>query len=293
MDGITFLRKLMRHHPMPVLIVSSLTPEGGVMAVEAMAAGAVDVICKPGRGRAVADLSEELIPKTKAAARVRFLRSRRKKPVRRARRRVSGALPETTNKVVAIGASTGGTQAIEDMLTQFPPGGPGCVIVQHMPEHFTAAFARRLNEICDMDIREARESDSVIPGVALIAPGNRHMVFRRSGARYYVHMCDGPTVCRQRPSVEVLFKSVAKYAGPNAVGVILSGMGRDGVQGLLEMKEAGAHTIAQDEKTCVVYGMPSEAVQLGAVEEVLPLPKIASRVLQVCAEAKRAGAMVG
>jgi two-component system chemotaxis response regulator CheB len=185
----------------------------------------------------------------------------------------------TTNKVIAIGASTGGTQAIEAVITRFPRNAPGTVIVQHMPEHFTASFAERLNGLCDIEVREARDGDSVIPGLALIAPGNYHMLLRRSGARYYVEVRTGPLVCRQRPSVEVLFKSVAKYAGSNAIGAILTGMGADGADGLVEMRKAGAHTIAQDEKTSVVYGMPKEATVRGGACEVAPLDRVAEALL--------------
>jgi two-component system chemotaxis response regulator CheB len=188
-------------------------------------------------------------------------------------------MTSTTNKVIAIGASTGGTQAIQEVITRFPANAPGTVIVQHMPEHFTKSFADRLNDLCAIEVREAGNNDSVIPGVALIAPGNYHMLLRRSGARYYVEIKSGPQVCRQRPSVEVLFKSVAKYAGANAVGAILTGMGSDGAAGLLEMRNAGAYTVAQDEKTSVVYGMPKEAARCGGACDVLPLDQVVGALL--------------
>jgi len=279
MDGITFLKKLMHYHPVPVIIVSSLTKKGGALALEAMESGAVDVMCKPGSAYSVSDMSVALSDKIRAAASAR-IRPASPRPVSAEPRRVaSSALTRTTNKIVAIGASTGGTQAIEEVITAFPRNAPGTVIVQHMPEHFTASFAERLNSICEIEVREARQNDSVIPGVALIAPGNYHMLLRRSGARYYVEVRTGPLVCRQRPSVEVLFKSVAKYAGSNAIGVILTGMGADGADGLVEMKAAGACTIAQDEKSSVVFGMPKEAIARGGASEVLPLDKIAGAVI--------------
>ncbi|HVM60239.1 MAG TPA: chemotaxis response regulator protein-glutamate methylesterase [Verrucomicrobiae bacterium] len=279
MDGIAFLRKLMRFYPLPVIIVSSLTPKGGALAVEAMEAGAIEVMCKPGAAYTVGDMTTALADKIRAAstAKHRLKKGSIEEPVAKPDRL---ALTQTTNKIIAIGASTGGTQAIERVITRFPGNAPGTVIVQHMPEHFTASFAERLNGICDIEVREAKDNDSVIPGVALIAPGNYHMLLRRSGARYYVEVKSGPAVCRQRPSVEVLFMSVAKYAGKNAVGAILTGMGADGAKGLLEMRQAGAHTIAQDETSSVVYGMPREAVECGAACEILPLDRIAESLLQ-------------
>jgi len=286
MDGITFLRKLMRHHPLPVIVVSSLTPEGSKLALEALDLGALEVMCKPGAAYTVGDMAVELIDKVKAAARVDMKkraslvsRDDDGKPPKRL------AMTRTTNKVVAIGASTGGTQALQKVLTALPPNAPGIVVVQHMPEHFTRAFADRLNDLCVVDVKEGENGDSVVPGKALIAPGNRHMLLKRSGARYYVQVKDGPLVCRQRPSVEVLFNSTAKYAGANAVGVIMTGMGSDGATGLLQMKEAGAATIAQDEASCVVFGMPKEAVRCGAVEHTVPLGSIAQKILS-CAQDK-------
>ncbi len=279
MDGITFLRKLMKHYPLPVIIVSSLTRKGGALALEAIDAGAVEVICKPGEAYSVGDMSVQLAEKIRAAARARV--EKRTAPVKlgspgMVQTRLS--LAESTNKVIAIGASTGGTEALKVVLSQFPPTIPGIMVVQHMPAKFTASFAERLDEICQIRVKEAEDGDSVVPGTALIAPGNYHMVMRRSGARYYVQIKNGPLVCHQRPAVDVLFNSVAAYGGANAVGVILTGMGRDGAQGMLRMKEAGARNIAQDEKSCVVFGMPKEAIEAGGVDEVVPLEQIPSRV---------------
>ncbi len=280
MDGITFLKKLMTYYPLPVIIVSSLTPQGSKMALEAVEAGAVEVMCKPGSSFSVADMSIMLIDKIKAAAFANVKKIQETIASSATRKTTRLSLTQTTDKIIAIGASTGGTQAIQEVITRFPANAPGTVIVQHMPEHFTKSFADRLNTLCEIEVREAQNNDSVVPGVALIAPGNYHMILRRSGARYYVEVKTGPLVCRQRPSVDVLFKSVAKYAGANAVGALLTGMGADGAEGLLEMKNSGAHTIAQDEKSCVVFGMPAEAIKRGAASEVLPLDKIAESLLK-------------
>lgn len=277
MDGITFLRKVMQHFPIPTIIVSSLTPAGGEMAMEALSAGAVDVVCKPGAAYTVGDVSAILVDQIRAAARVDS--SHLKRVSAPQRKTTSLAMTKTTNKIVAIGASTGGTVAIEEVLTEMPRNAPGIVIVQHMPEMFTRSFAERLNKICSIEVKEAVMSDPVVAGCALIAPGNHHMIVRRSGARYHVEIKDGPSVFHQRPSVEVMFNSVAKYVGPNAVGVILTGMGADGAKGLLAMREAGAKTVAQDERSSVVWGMPGEAVKCGAALKVLPLRKIASEIL--------------
>lgn len=276
MDGITFLRRLMCYHPMPVIVVSSLTPSGSELAHEALEAGAIDVIGKPGPSYSVGDLALQLAERIRASRDVR-LDNRARIPV--ARPRLS--MTRTTNKVIAIGASIGGTQAIREVLCTLPADAPGIVIAQHMPEHFTATFARRLREICPLDVREARTGDTVTPGRVLIAPGNRHMVLRRDGASYYVDVRSGPLVSGHRPSIDVLFKSVSRYAGRNAVGVILTGMGRDGASGLAAMHEAGAATVAQDEHSSVVYGMAKEAVGLGAVGAVVPLQEIADRVLRL------------
>lgn len=280
MDGITFLKKLMHYKPMPVIIVSSLTEAGGALALEALDSGAVDVMCKPGSAYSVGEISTLLADKIRAAARVRLtdikaIQTRRQPSIVK-----RTAMTSTTNKVLAIGASTGGTQAIQAVITRFPADAPGTVIVQHMPANFTKSFADRLNTLCQIEVREAKHGDSVIPGVALLAPGNFHMLLRRSGARYYVEVRDGPMVCRQRPAVDVLFKSVAKSCGGNAVGALLTGMGADGAVGMVEMKNAGAHTIAQDEASSVVFGMPREAIKLGGASEVLPLESIAQGLLR-------------
>jgi two-component system, chemotaxis family, protein-glutamate methylesterase/glutaminase len=284
MDGLTFLRKLMKYFPLPVIIVSSLTRQGGALALEAMDIGAVEVISKPGEAYSVGDMSIQLAEKIRAAARVDVARRDRTTAERRQVEQVLGprrSLAQTTNKIVAIGASTGGTEAIKAVLTRFSPAVPGILIVQHMPANFTTSFAKRLDSICQIRVKEAEDGDTVLPGTALLAPGNFHMVMRRSGARYYVNVKTGPLVCHQRPAVDVLFNSVAAYGGSNAVGVILTGMGRDGAQGLLKMKEAGAGTIAQDEKSCVVFGMPREAIKIGAAERVLPLDEISQAVLEM------------
>lgn len=277
MDGVTFLRKLMHHFPLPVIVVSSLTPQGGELALEALAAGAVEVMCKPGAAYTVGDMSVQLVDKIKAAARAGVRRPAIPSPVGRSAPRL--AMTRTTNKVVAIGASTGGTQALQDILTALPANAPGIMIVQHMPEHFTRSFAERLDSLCEMEVKEAANGDSVAPGKVLVAPGNFHMLLRRSGAMYHAEVKEGPLVCRHRPSVDVLFRSVARYAGANAVGVILTGMGADGAEGLGEMRRAGAHTIAQDEASCVVFGMPREAIRLGAAATVEPLEAIPGALL--------------
>jgi two-component system, chemotaxis family, protein-glutamate methylesterase/glutaminase len=280
MDGLTFLAKIMEHRPTAVIIVSSLTPRGSDIALEALRLGAVDVMCKPGAAYTVGDLGAELIERVRAAARVNM---RTHSPANRIMVRPTPptALLRTTNQVLAIGASTGGTVAIEDLLLEMPATSPGTVIVQHMPEHFTQSFAQRLDGICAMNVREARSGDSVVTGVALIAPGGKHMLLKRDGARYCVEVRDGPPVNRHRPSVDVLFRSVATTAGRNAIGVILTGMGADGARGMLEMKQAGARTLAQDAESCVVFGMPKVAVELGGVDEVMPLRRIAGRLCEL------------
>lgn len=277
MDGITFLRKLMRHYPMPVIVVSSLTPAGGDLAMQALEAGAVDVMCKAGSSLGVNDMAYELCQKIKAAAKVvvhartETSRARQAAPVL--------ALARATHKVVAIGASTGGTEALVRVLTAMPPNAPGIVIVQHMPEHFTRSFAERLDRLCQIRVKEAENGDSVVPGKALLAPGNYHMLLRRSGANFVVDVKTGPLVNRHRPSVNVLFKSVARCAGRNAIGVILTGMGSDGAEGMKAMHDAGAQTIAQDESSCVVFGMPKEAIKCEAVDRIIHLERIAEGVL--------------
>jgi len=280
MDGLTFLKKLMKYYPLPVIIVSSLTPRGSKLALEAMENGAVEVISKPGGSYSVGDMSDLLVEKIRVASTANISRrnayqtdSDKPEPIR--------ALSETTHKVIALGASTGGTEALKEVLTRMPPNSPGIVVVQHMPSNFTTAFAERLNGLCKLTVMEAKDNDSVTPGKALIAPGNYHMLLRRSGARYYVEVKDGPRIHHQRPSVDILFKSTAKYAGANSVGVILTGMGVDGAEGLLEMKQAGAKTIAQDEKSCVVFGMPKEAIRLGAADKVVPLGHVTQEILRM------------
>lgn len=280
MDGLSFLKKLMKHFPLPVIIVSSLTPAGGELAVEAMNAGAVDVMCKPGSSFSVNDMSEALIQKIRAASRAEVSKTGVKLGAEAQRPQVHITQTRMTETVIAIGASTGGTQAIQELLTHMPGNSPGILIVQHMPEQFTASLASRLNQLCSLEVREAKNNDSITPGVALIAPGNYHMLLRRSGARFYVQIRSGPLVCGHRPSVEVLFKSVSQAAGRNAIGVILTGMGRDGAAGLLEMRNQNARTIAQDEKSCVVFGMPKEAISLGAAETVLPLNRIPYKIIE-------------
>ncbi|MGD0487203.1 MAG: chemotaxis response regulator protein-glutamate methylesterase [Syntrophorhabdales bacterium] len=288
MDGITFLQKLMSQHPLPVVMCSSLTENGSETTFKALEYGAVDIIQKPKLG--VKQFLEEskiiICDAVKAASRVPMRKTVKPLHVQPKLtadavipKQVSMAMVATTEKVVVIGASTGGTEALKVFLEALPEDAPGMVIVQHMPEHFTRAFANRLDGLCRVSVKEAENDDTVIRGRALIASGNKHTLLKRSGARYYVEVKDGPLVCRHRPSVDVLFRSASRYAGKNAIGVIMTGMGDDGAKGMLEMKEAGAYTIAQDEESCVVFGMPKEAIKLGAVDKVLPLPTIMRAVL--------------
>ena len=276
MDGMAFLVKLMRFRPMPVVVVSSLTPAKSALALEAMRVGAVDVLFKDGTAYAVGNMTTELVRKVKAAARARVDRM----PKGPAPRQPARPLAQTTNQIVAIGCSTGGTQALEQVLPALPSNCPGILVVQHMPEHFTRSFADRLNDLCAVTVKEAESGDGIVPGMALIAPGNRHLVLDRSGARYVASVQDGPRVRRHRPSVDVLFESVATKAGSNAIGVIMTGMGDDGAAGLHQMHEAGASTIAQDEDSCVVFGMPKEAIACGGVDEVVPLSGISDAILR-------------
>jgi two-component system chemotaxis response regulator CheB len=295
MDGITFLRKIMSERPTPVVICSTLTEKGAKTTMEALAAGAVAIVTKPKLGlkQFLTESGDELVATVRAAARanVRRLvpsRSGRPAPVVAAKNTADvilapgapRAMSQTTQRVVALGTSTGGTQALEEVLTALPRVCPGIVIVQHMPEKFTAAFAARLDGLCEIDVREAQHNDRVVPGRALIAPGGRHMLLKRSGAQYFVEVVDGPLVNRHRPSVDVMFRSVAKSAGVNALGIIMTGMGDDGAAGLLEMRTAGARTIAQDEESCVVFGMPKEAIKRGGVERTLPLGAMAQEILK-------------
>jgi two-component system chemotaxis response regulator CheB len=278
MDGLSFLRKLMEHYPLPVIIVSSLSQAGSAVALEAIDAGAVEVLAKPGAAYSVGEMGSELRHKIHAASKVRVVASAKPKS---APGKPIGALTCTTDKVVILGASTGGTQAIESVLRQYPGNAPGTVIVQHMPAGFTKAFSERLNKLCAVEVKEAEDGDTVVPGRVLVAPGNQHMLIKRSGARYYVEVRDGPLVGRHRPSVDVLFNSAARFVGANAIGVILTGMGADGAKGMLAMKEAGAVNIGQDEASSVVYGMPKAAFEAGGVDIVLPLEKIPSEIMRL------------
>lgn len=290
MDGITFLQKIMSQYPIPVVMVSSLTEEGSETTLKALEYGAVEVIQKPrlGAKQYLEDSKVFICDAVKAASKARLHRIKIKHQIQpKLSADAMLAIPtmrsmlQTTEKIVMVGASTGGTEALRIFLEALPLDTPGIAIVQHMPENFTKAFARRLNEICRISVKEAENGDSVIRGHALIAPGNKHMLLKRSGARYYVEIKDGPLVNRHRPSVDVLFRSAARYAGKNAVGIIMTGMGDDGAKGLLEMKEAGAKTIAQDETSCVVFGMPREAIKIGAVDRVVTLGKIPETVIQL------------
>lgn len=277
MDGITFLEKLMKHYPMPVIIVSSLTNNNAGLAMKAMELGAVEVLSKPGEAYSVGDMGEQLREKVKAAAVI-------KRPHKLdfsnggTTGKINISTLNATNKIIAIGASTGGTEALKEILTALPAEMPPIIVTQHMPANFTKSFSERLNSICRMQVKEAENREQVIPGKVLIAPGNKHMTLKRNGALYYVEVKDGPLVFHQRPSVEIMFNSVAEEAGKNAVGVILTGMGRDGAGGLLEMRKAGAVTIAQDEASCVVFGMPKEAIEVGAAAKILPLKEIAKEL---------------
>jgi len=286
MDGITFLRKIMSERPTPVVICSTLTERGAETTMQALAAGAFTFITKPkvALKEFLTDSASELIHAVKAAAasNPKLLKPVEQRPVVTRKLDANAVLPpppaqamsRTTESVVAIGTSTGGTQALEAVLCKLPRVCAGIVIVQHMPEKFTASFAERLDSICQISVREAKQGDRVVPGSALIAPGGKHMALVRSGAQYHVNVIEGPLVNRHRPSVDVLFRSVASQAGRNAVGIIMTGMGDDGARGLKEMRDAGARTFGQDEATCVVYGMPKEAVKMGAVETVVPLQAI-------------------
>lgn len=290
MDGLTFLHKIMSQHPIPVVICSSLAESRSETTLKALEYGAVEIIEKPKLG--TRQFFEE--SKVKICDVIKASGQANLKKISQTRNTVapkltadavldkprSKAMIQTTEKIVVIGASTGGTEALRVFLESLPHNSPGIVIVQHMPENFTAAFANRLNTICNITVKEAQDNDTILRGQALVAPGNKHTLVKRSGARYYVQVKAGPLVSRHRPSVDVLFRSAARYAGRNAVGVIMTGMGDDGARGMLEMKEAGAVNIAQDEKTSVVFGMPKEAIKKNAVDKILPLEKIAAEVLQ-------------
>ena len=282
MDGITFLKKLMKYYPLPVIIVSSLSPKGSKMALEALSAGALEVISKPTAAYSIGDMGLQLADKIRAVAHVKLQASGVNAHMAAAPKPAS-FITQTTNKIIAIGASTGGTEAIRAVLETMPPNAPGIVIVQHMPAKFTTSFAERLDSLSQVRVKEAEDGDSVVNGQALLAPGNLHMLLRRSGARYYVEIKTGPMVHHQRPAVDVLFRSVARTAGANSVGIILTGMGADGAAGMMEMKQAGAKTIAQNEESCVVFGMPKEAIKKGGVDEVLHLNDITQKALHMVA----------
>ncbi len=288
MDGLTFLQKLMAERPLPVVVCSGLAGPGTEVALHALEEGAVDVVTKPRLGVKgfLEDSARHIIQVVRAAGEAR-VRPRARLPVV-PKLGADAVLPtkrgrvirETTHKVVVVGASTGGTEALRELLEAMPPDAPGIAIVQHMPEVFTAQFAKRLDQTCKIEVKEAESNDRLVSGRALIAPGNRHLCVRRSGALYFADVVDGPPVSLHRPSVNVLFRSAAQAAGGNAVGVILTGMGDDGADGMAELHQAGARTIAQDESTCVVFGMPKEAIARGGVDEVLPLGRIAGQVLK-------------
>jgi len=295
MDGITFLRKLMAQHPIPVVMCSSLVEAGSETLMQALEAGAVDIILKPKMGVSghLAEAREHICAVVKGAAHARVGRRRERDLADGPARKLTAdamlppatghAMARTTETVVCIGASTGGTESLREVLETLPADSPGIVIVQHMPEKFTAAFARRLDSLCEMEVKEAADGDTVLRGRVLIAPGNFHTMIERSGARYYVSVKEGPLVTRHRPSVDVLFRSAARALGSNAVGVIMTGMGDDGARGMAEMKSAGAYTIAQDEATCIVFGMPKEAIAHGGVDKIVPLQHIAQEIRRAAA----------
>jgi two-component system chemotaxis response regulator CheB len=289
MDGLTFLRQIMRNDPLPVVICSAAAARGSEAAMRALEEGALDVIAKPPMAvrEFIAESSVLIGDTLRAAAQSRVGLRRAPSIAVAARHSADVVLPHAapvaltaTPRIVAMGASTGGTEALREIIESLPEGSPGTVVVQHMPEGFTAAFAKRLDSTARMEVKEAVNGDAVVPGRVLIAPGDQHMVLRRSGPRYYVQLCRGPLVSRHRPSVDVLFRSVAQAAGANATGVILTGMGDDGAEGIAEMRAAGARTIAQDESTCVIFGMPKEAIARGGVSEVLPLGKIGAALIR-------------
>ena len=283
MDGLSFLRKLMQHHPMPVIVISSLSTEGSQIALSALELGAVEVFAKPGVAHSIGELGQRLRQAIKDASQANIIYTKRSiapnvtQPI---------ALAQTTNKIVAIGASTGGTTALDVVLRQFPKNAPGTVVVQHMPPGFTKAFAERLDKNCEVHVKEAEDGDLIMTGHVLIAPGNKHMAVQRRGAQYQVIVKDGPLVGHHRPAVEVLFRSVATHVGANAVGIMLTGMGADGSQGMKAMRDAGARTIAQDEASCVVFGMPRAAIEAGGAERIVPLERVTAEMLKLLAELK-------
>lgn len=295
MDGLTFLKKVMAEHPTPTIICSSLAEKGAAATMEALAAGALSIITKPKMGvkQFLQQSGDDIVSAVRAAARANMRRvipgasvppanlapKLSADAVLAAQSAGTRAMAVTTDKVIAIGTSTGGTQALEAVLTKLPRTTTGIVVVQHMPEKFTGMFAERLNTLCAIEVREAKDGDRVLPGRALIAPGGRHMMLKRSGAQYYVTVTDGPVVNRHKPSVDVLFRSVAQIAGRNALGVIMTGMGDDGARGMKEMHDAGAHTVAEDESTCVVFGMPKVAIDMGGVDKIVPLDRIPQEII--------------
>ncbi len=300
MDGLTFLKKLMHFHPMPAVVISSLAQPSCRAAIQALELGAVEVLAKPGGPYSVGELRNALASKIRAAAGARV---RNLAPLLSGKAMPSTATPcsappllhvsgAASSAIIAIGASTGGTEAIAAVLTKLPANSPGILIAQHIPPVFSRAFANRLNDLCAIEVREAADGDAVQPGLALVAPGDFHMLLRRAGGCFIVNVKGGPRVCYQRPSVDVLFLSVAEAAGGHAVGVLLTGMGNDGAQGLLRMRKAGSHTIAQDEASCVVFGMPREAIGLGAAESVVALPEIARAMLAAAADHPTAQARI-
>ncbi|WP_234122083.1 protein-glutamate methylesterase/protein-glutamine glutaminase [Clostridium hydrogenum] len=280
MDGLTFLRKLLKYYPIRVIVVSSLAEKGGDVALKALEYGALEVVAKPSVSYSVTDMIEQLKEKIIAVSKIpNWKIGIKENKINNLVKPNKKSLIRTTNKVIAIGASTGGTEALREILERIPANSPPIIIVQHMPAHFTKSFAKRLNDLCEIEVKEAEDMEILSPGKALIAPGNMHMELNRSGAVYYVKLNQGSTVYHQRPSVEILFDSVAKYAGRNSIGVILTGMGKDGASGLLHMKNEGAYTIAQDEKSCVVFGMPKEAIEIGAVAKVVSLNHIVDDII--------------
>ncbi|MCJ2163667.1 MULTISPECIES: chemotaxis response regulator protein-glutamate methylesterase [unclassified Pseudodesulfovibrio] len=292
MDGLTFLKKLMKQHPIPVVICSSVAGHGTDNALKALEYGAVEIITKPkvGTKKFLEESSIRLIDKVKAAAQVSAKAIKPAAPVQvQPKLSADAVIPKgkpmpvsPTDKICLVGASTGGTEALRVFLEAQPVNCPPIAIVQHMPEHFTAAFANRLNSICQISIKEAKDGDPMLRGQALIAPGDKHMLLKRTGSKYYVEVKEGPLVSRHRPSVDVLFRSGARYGGSNVVAAIMTGMGDDGAKGMKEMKEAGAYTIAQDEASCVVFGMPQEAIKHGGVDKILPLDRIAGEIVRAC-----------
>jgi two-component system chemotaxis response regulator CheB len=289
MDGLTFLRKIMAQHPIPVIICSSMTDPGSDVMFEAFEAGAVDIVPKPrvDTRQALLESSTRLRDAVKSAARARVRARNERRTVVEAKLTADAIIPPpvqgrstvATDRIVCIGVSTGGTEALCDVLEVLPRNCPGILIVQHMPQGFTAAFAKRLNGICDINVKEAEDGEPVLPGYAYIAPGSRHLLLQRTGRRYHIAIKDGPPVSRHRPSADVLFRSAAQYAGPNVLGIIMTGMGDDGAKGLLEMRKLGATTRAQDEESCVVFGMPKEAIACGAVQKVVSLSQIPKEIM--------------